>query len=179
MEKKYNINLSNSLSFIRILLAVPIYYYLAAGKNHPALMVITIAFITDFLDGYFARRFNQITDAGKVLDPLADKICTISGFIALYQYQNFPLWLAILIIARDLLILLASLYFIRKTNIVLSSNRIGKITVFLITVYAMIFILRLDFIAGYLYYLVILFIGLSIINYGKVFLTELKMNRGK
>jgi cardiolipin synthase len=178
MDKSNYLNLSNSLSFLRIFLAIPIYIYLAAGENGFALVFIMVAVITDFLDGYFARRNNQITDVGKILDPLADKVCTISGFVALYQFQNFPVWLAWLIIGRDLMILTASFYFIRKTKIVLSSNRVGKITVFLIALYAIVYILKLYTIAIYLYYIVIIFIFLSLLNYSKVFLTELKSDRG-
>lgn len=158
-------------------MAVPIYLYLAAEENIFALAFIVIAVVTDFLDGYFARRNNEVTDVGKILDPLADKVCTISGFVALYQFQNFPMWIAWLIIGRDLLILIASFYFMRKTKIILSSNRIGKITVFLIALYAVIYILRLYTMAAYMYYLVIIFILLSLINYSKVFLTELKSDR--
>ena len=168
------VNISNSLSFFRIFLAFPIYYLLAAGENIAALAVIAVAFATDFLDGYFARRFNQITEAGKILDPLADKVCTTTGFIALYLYQGFPLWLAAAIIGRDLIILIASLYFLNRKKVVLPSNRIGKITVFFISFYAVVYILRWDVLQVYLYYLVIFFVLLSILNYGKVFLTELR-----
>ena len=171
-EKLFTI--SNLLSFIRIFLAIPIYYCLASGQKTAALIVIGAAFISDFLDGYFARRFNQITEAGKILDPFADKICTTTGFIALHIYQGFPLWLALLIIGRDLIIMLASLYYMGRKKFVLPSNRIGKITVFLISALAILYIFKLYVITTFLYYLVIVFVLLSIFNYAKVFLSELK-----
>lgn len=167
-------NISNLLSFLRIFLAIPIYYLLATEQNMIALMVISAAFVTDFLDGYFARRLNQITEMGKVLDPFADKACTTAGFIALYLYQDFPLWLALVIILRDLIILLASLYFLNRKKIVLPSNRIGKITVFFITLYAIVYILNWHAVGQYLYYLVIPLILISMLNYAKVFFNELK-----
>ena len=174
MFDQKNINLSNLLSISRIFLAVPIFFYLAEQKNDLALIVIAIAFITDFLDGYFARHFNQITELGKILDPLADKICTAAGILALYIYQSFPLWLALLIIGRDVVISIASLYFIGRKKIVLSSNRIGKITVFVIALYACIYIFRWYTIAMFIHYLVIILVLISIINYGIVFRNELK-----
>ena len=62
MDRSNYLNLSNTLSFVRIFLAVPIYLYLAAEENIFALAFIVIAVVTDFLDGYFARRNNEVTD---------------------------------------------------------------------------------------------------------------------
>ena len=173
-EAKKLFTISNLLSFIRIFLAIPIYYFLASGQNAAALIVIGIAFISDFLDGYFARRFDQVTEAGKILDPFADKVCTTAGFIALYIYQNFQLWLVLVIISRDLIIMLASLYYMGRKRLVLPSNRIGKITVFLISLLAILYIFKLYFITRVLNYLVLVFILLSIFNYAKIYLKELK-----
>jgi len=174
MFDQKNINVSNLLSISRIFLAIPIFFYLAAQKNDLALIVIAIAFITDFLDGYFARYFNQITELGKILDPLADKICTTAGILALYFYQSFPLWLTLLIIGRDVVISIASLYFIGRKKMVLSSNRIGKTTVFVIALYACVYIFRWYTIAMFFHYIVIVLVLISIINYGIVFRNELK-----
>ncbi len=174
MFEQKNINLSNLLSFSRIFLAIPIFFYLAEQKNNLALIVIAFAFITDFLDGYFARHFNQVTELGKILDPLADKICTLAGFLALSVYQSFPVWIALLIIGRDVVISIASIYFIGRKKIVLSSNRIGKITVFVIALYACVYIFRWYTIAMFFHYLVIILILISVINYGIVFINELK-----
>ena len=130
MDKNQLLTLSNFMSFLRIFFAGPIYYYIALEENYIAIGFIALAMITDWLDGYFARKWNQITTVGKVLDPFADKVCTIAGFLALTIYQGLPLWITAVIIGRDVLIILASLVVIGKNNVVLSSNVPGKMAVF-------------------------------------------------
>ena len=60
-----------------------------------------IAGFTDFLDGYLARKYDLVTDFGKLMDPLADKIFTVSGFVILVQYGHLPGWVAIVILTRE------------------------------------------------------------------------------
>jgi len=60
-----------------------------------------IAGFTDFLDGYLARKYDLVTDFGKLMDPLADKIFTVSGFVILVQYGYLPGWVAIVILTRE------------------------------------------------------------------------------
>lgn len=88
--------------------------------------------VTDVMDGYLARKLNQITELGKILDPLADKICVATIFLKLYLLGEIPLALAAVVIGRDLLILIAALAVSKRIKKVLPSNMLGKITVLVI-----------------------------------------------
>lgn len=167
------LTIPNLLSVARIVLAVPIYYLLSAQSNEAALIVIVIAAVSDALDGYFARKLNLISDLGKILDPLADKACTTAGFLALSIFQGFPLWITLIVVGRDILIMLGAMFIIGKKNIVLPSNRIGKITVFLIALTGLIYILRIEAIIFPLEILILIFVLLSGINYLRVFVQNI------
>jgi len=144
MTKNEIFTISNAMSFVRIFLAAPIYYYISVQENMLAILIIILAMITDWLDGYFARKWKQVTILGKVIDPLADKICTMAGFIALSVYQDLPLWITIVIVGRDIIIMLASLIVIGQRNLVMVSNIPGKITVFFISLLGVVYLIRLE-----------------------------------
>ena len=90
-----------------------------------ALIFFLIASITDFLDGYFARKLNLVTDFGKLMDPLVDKILTSAVFIILTKEEMVPAWITITIIGREFLVtglrLLAS-----NQGSLLSADSLGK-----------------------------------------------------
>jgi len=174
MKIKEILTLPNFFSFIRIFLVIPIFYYISLNENITVLIYVVIAFITDGLDGFLARRLNQISELGKVLDPLADKICTTGGFVALSVFQGFPVWVTIIIISRDLIIAFGSVLLLGRNKVVFPSNYIGKVTVFLITVYAIIFLLGLEVLYTPLLIAVILMLIISIFYYGKIFFNNLK-----
>jgi CDP-diacylglycerol--glycerol-3-phosphate 3-phosphatidyltransferase len=119
----------NILSVCRIaLLAVPAYMISTRdpGLRIPTLCFIGLGIITDLLDGYLARRLNMVSDLGKILDPLADKISTGVLVVFLNIYEDFPLWAVVLVLSRDFAVLVLSLIFIRKRHLVLPSNEIGR-----------------------------------------------------
>lgn len=91
--------------------------------------VFFIAGITDYLDGWSARKFNQVSEWGKILDPLADKICLIASAVALVILEWIPLWYMIIVFARDILIMLGGIYFQKKLNYIPMSLMSGKIAV--------------------------------------------------
>lgn len=95
----------NLLSFLRLGL-VPIFLFLLLGERPGwALGVLAFAGFTDWLDGFIARRFNMITELGKVLDPMADRLYIFAALIGLTVNGNIPTWLAVVIILRDVLLL--------------------------------------------------------------------------
>lgn len=97
--------LPNILSSIRLAL-VPVFLLLLMEEHYAvALIVLAIAGITDYLDGYFARRLNQITRLGQLLDPAADRLYIFSTLVGLSITGLIPWWLAALIISRDVLLL--------------------------------------------------------------------------
>jgi len=99
--------LPNQLTVLRIILT-PVFYFLFVSENPTlklaSVIVFLIAAITDWYDGWLARKFNYITDWGKFLDPLADKILTSAAFIALVKIDVLSLWMVLVIIIRDFLI---------------------------------------------------------------------------
>ncbi|MGL5035401.1 MAG: CDP-diacylglycerol--glycerol-3-phosphate 3-phosphatidyltransferase, partial [Microcystaceae cyanobacterium] len=100
-------NLPNTITFSR-LLALPFLFILL---DHPesqarwwATGLFLIAGLTDWLDGYLARKLNQVTDLGKFLDPLVDKFLVLGPLLILIQWQRIPAWGVFLILARELAI---------------------------------------------------------------------------
>ena len=94
----------NGLTISRILLGLPIIISLRNGNNDIFIFLILIAGLTDFLDGYFARKYDYTSVFGAKLDPLADKILLIGPMIWLVHENLVPLWTIWLIISRELLI---------------------------------------------------------------------------
>lgn len=98
-------NLANKLTMVRIFL-VPIFLIFIAVKNIPygtfiATFIFIIASLTDQLDGYIARSRNQVTNFGKFMDPLADKLLVTAALISLVELQVVPAWATVVIIARE------------------------------------------------------------------------------
>lgn len=101
-------NIPNSLTLLRILL-VPVFIgFMTYGAYGVALLVLLVAGLTDAIDGLLARRWNQQTRLGGVLDPLADKLLLTSGFITLSILHLIPSWLVILVVSRDVILLLGT-----------------------------------------------------------------------
>ena len=94
----------NGLTILRILLGLPIIISLENGQNGIFILLILIGALTDFLDGYFARKYDHKTVFGAKLDPLADKLLLVGPMIWLVYVDLVPLWTVWLIISRELLI---------------------------------------------------------------------------
>ena len=119
----------NLISLGRLFLLIPVAYLLAQPDpvyRFYTLIVLTVAAVSDFLDGYLARRLNQKTELGLLLDPLSDKILAGVLVILLIIYREFPIWLAAVILTRDLLILAGGLVIKSKIGRTPPSNLSGK-----------------------------------------------------
>ena len=122
-------NLPNILSIFRLLLIIPLGLALWNNENLIAVLLGFLSAITDNLDGYFARRFNQITEFGKKIDPLADKLLIGVIVVILFVQQRIDFWFFLLILARDLILLIGGLIISKKLKWVIPSDWVGKITV--------------------------------------------------
>ena len=122
-------NLSNLLSLSRLLIVPFIVLAMAREQNALMLALMLAGAATDWLDGYFARKLNQVSDLGKILDPLADKIGLDAIVIGLWLWRGFPWWAVTLVIGRDILILAGGLFIIGNKRRVPVSNMPGKVAV--------------------------------------------------
>ncbi|MBM4161047.1 MAG: hypothetical protein FJ217_08105 [Ignavibacteria bacterium] len=136
---------STFLSFSRIILVAPLAYLLYADIPNNRVwiaVVIAVAAATDFLDGYIARKLHQVTDFGKVIDPVADKISVGAAGVLFVLAGYVPLWYVVIFIARDLVILVGGLYIKTKKKTIAQSNWPGKITASLVALFLLISILQ-------------------------------------
>lgn len=130
-------------------------------------------YFTDLLDGYLARKLDQVSELGKIIDPLADKIAVGAIAILMFLKGLIPVWFIIIVIFRDLLILIFGLILKRKKKIVLMSNYPGKIAVFTIGLALAFSIFKdaelLSYISSLLYYVSTILIIYSSYLYYKRF----------
>ena len=97
-------NLPNKLTVFRVILVIPFVALMLSGYDLWAVVVFIIASLTDLLDGKIARKYNLITDFGKFMDPLADKLLVCAAMICLVEMGRLPAWMVIVIISREFII---------------------------------------------------------------------------
>ena len=115
----------NVLTIIRIIL-IPVFVVLFfKGRKMAALAVFCAASLTDMLDGYLARKLNQITDFGKLFDPLADKLMVLTAMVCQTFWGPLPLVAVIIVAAKELVMVLGGVFMLSK-NVVVYSNYFGK-----------------------------------------------------
>lgn len=133
-------NIPNLLTVIRMVL-VPVFvglYY--GGSPAGALFVYLLACVTDALDGYIARRFNQVTAFGKLMDPLADKLMQLSMLFCLASTGYLPWWALAIMAAKEITMVFGGTFLLKKRNVVVMANWAGKAaTVMMIVAIVMIF----------------------------------------
>ncbi len=143
------VTFSNFLSALRVILLPFIGYTLYMEKTssllsfrYYALIILVVMISTDFLDGYIARKFNQVSKLGQFLDPIADKIATNSLGILLIFYREYPIWVVILCFIRDLHGFVGSALLYKYRNVQASPNMPGKFVIFTLAIAAFIYILN-------------------------------------
>ena len=143
VERQWTV--SNVLSLSRVILMVPIVLLILQPGNQYRFWVIVLMVLsaaTDFFDGLLARALNQVTDFGRLLDPIADKVCIIAISAALVIVGDVPLWYAALVALRDLLIVAGSMLIINRRKVVVQSVWAGKWTVAFIGAYLLVATMR-------------------------------------
>ena len=125
------LTIPNVISFLRIAL-IPVFVALILDRDttRAGLVLFVIVVATDWVDGALARATGQVSDLGKVLDPVADRLAIAAGLIALVIVDAFPLWAALLILIRDVAVLIAGLVLLSKRRTRIDVRYIGKVATF-------------------------------------------------
>ena len=124
--------LASKITLVRVAFipAYMVFMYLSGGVANTwmwvALGVFILASITDFVDGYIARKYNQVSDFGKFLDPLADKLLTIAAMVIFCQWDMMPAWALMLVLTREFAVTGLRLVAVGKGNVI-AAGWSGKI----------------------------------------------------
>jgi cardiolipin synthase len=125
---------SNIISVIRAFMVFPAIFTIIAHLYILTACICVVAVISDLLDGYIARKFDDVSEYGKIIDPLADKIYVGLLAITMAAYGLIPVWFLIIVVIRDIVILAAGMWAKKKLGVVLPSNYPGKIAVLVIAI---------------------------------------------
>jgi len=101
-------HLPNIISLLRVALVAPAIWLMLQLRYTEALVIVLVAGLSDALDGYLAKRFGWHSALGALLDPMADKVLLVASYVALAYLHLVPLWLAVLVLARDLVIVIGA-----------------------------------------------------------------------
>ena len=159
------LNYPNTLTVVRLLL-IPVYlYFFLQGEYILSGVFFSLSGVTDFLDGYLARKYNMVTDLGRLLDPLADKLTLISILAVLIYMDLLPRVITITLLTREVFVLFGSgiMYLMGKDLI--DPTRLGKISIFLLYVAIAASLLDIKFFDMLLFYVVIPINIISAVDY--------------
>jgi CDP-diacylglycerol--glycerol-3-phosphate 3-phosphatidyltransferase len=163
---------SNLLSLVRLFMAIP-FWFLLDNIESVEIRYFTVGFCllaaaTDILDGFLARKYNEVTEFGKIIDPLADKVVVAIIILKLFLIGRIETYYFLMIICRDLIIFFGGILVSNKIGRVLPSNMLGKITVINISIVILMILLyvnKANLIFMFFYYLSIILMIASLIGY--------------
>ena len=173
-------NIPNALTIVRFIVIPFIVYFIITGQYIAGFVMLTISGLTDVLDGFIARKFNFITNFGKLIDPLADKTTQVSVLASLTFKGIVPLWILLIVFFKEF-IMVSGASFLYGKKLVVSSRWYGRLAtvLFYVAIVASLFIeywnttinplsplISFD---NYIYYLAILTTIFSLIMYFKQF----------
>lgn len=140
-------DLPNLLSAVRILL-VPVFVgFYVADMLYAAVITFVVAGLTDIADGYIARRFNLISNLGKILDPFADKLMQFVAFVCLAATDVIPMWMPMVYFLKEIGTLIGALFVFRKVKLVVKSRIFGKLATFFVFSFVSVIIAFPDFLS--------------------------------
>lgn len=171
--KKIARQIPNILTIFRFILIPFIVINLVYDSYIAAFIIFTISGLTDILDGFIARKYNFITNLGKLIDPLADKCTQIITLGTLAIKDIIPMWILVIVILKEF-IMVAGASFLYGKELVVSSRWYGKLAtvLFYIAIVCSLFIKQFDFsfdFSIYIYYLALISTIFSLIMYIKAF----------
>jgi cardiolipin synthase len=125
------VTVPNALSFLRILL-IPVFVLLLADEDTrlAGFVLLGVVLSTDWVDGVVARRTGQVTELGKLLDPFADRLALIAGLITLVALDLFPLWAALVVLVREVVVLAVAAFLALTGGPRIDVRKLGKYATF-------------------------------------------------
>ncbi len=126
MKTKGWLNAPNTLTVFRLLLIAVLIWMFRLGRPLYALGIYILAALTDLLDGYLARKNDQVTEFGKLADPLADKLMLLTALICLYKSAMVSPWVIILVAVKEGIMILGGFLLLKVKSKVVSANWVGK-----------------------------------------------------
>ena len=134
MQKIVRKDIPNILSALRIVLVVlfvaSFFFFKKDIAAHVSLLIFILAGISDVVDGYLARKNNWISDLGKILDPLADKLMQCAVLVCLTITNMIELWFVLPYVLKEILVLCGGLFIIKNKKVFVVSNIFGKLAAF-------------------------------------------------
>ena len=168
--------LSNAVSLLRVVLTLPAVWLIALGPDYvwEAFGVVVVMIVSDWVDGWLARWRDEISQWGKILDPLADKVAVGAITIAMVVFKDLPVWLVVVVLLRDAVIFLAGMYLVKRHDVLLSSNFWGKVTTLVLSGLLLTYLWDADTLKPALIGLSVVSLVVSLISYGRQFYDVLK-----
>lgn len=126
-RREKSLNIPNLLTMLRILLLPAVVWRFRAGDSSGALLLYVIAMLTDAVDGFIARKFNQITTLGKLLDPVADKLSLLTLLTLFVADGQIPGWLLAVVLVKEAILIAGSIVALHR-GVIVHALPIGKVT---------------------------------------------------
>ena len=168
-------HIPNTLTVLRFFIIPFIIYYLVKDEYIYAFIMLAFSGLTDVLDGFIARKFSLITNFGKLIDPLADKLTQISVLCTLLFKDIIPLWIVVIVLLKEASMICGA-SFLYGRDLVVSSKWYGKATTVLIFITVVCSLLIKQFnwyrFDRYLYYAILVFAIYSFVRYVKLFIKD-------
>ena len=171
VKLKFEPTIPNILTLIRFMAIPVLAWYIYAGDDYKlvAFILFVSIWLTDMLDGYIARRFNQVSDFGKLFDPFVDKIFQLSTAVAMCTAGKLPIWVPLFIGIKELMMVIGSALLFRKQERVVYAEWFGKLaTVLFVIAFALAFWLPAGnpWLADVIFILPAFWSGYAYIRYG-------------
>ncbi len=129
-------NIPNCLTLIRLIAIAPlaVMIYRWPANKIATFILFLLIWATDFLDGYIARRFNMMTEFGKLFDPFVDKVFQVVTTLMMFAIGRIPIWVPLFYVVRESFMLFGSTLLLTRRQVVVFSDRMGKLATFLFVV---------------------------------------------
>ena len=167
-------NVPNLLTLLRALLALPIVWALVRGRTGLALLLIVVGVLTDVFDGVVARRTGGVTPLGKAFDPIADKVTVLSIIAYLVIARGFPLWFVGVVVSRDILLGLASVWVMKAVGSVPEARMSGKIYINALAALTIVYVADIDLLKDYFLWITLIILVVSTAFYVRHYNTALR-----